>query len=244
MKKIIVAGPCSAESREQVMATAAGLHKIGVEVFRAGVWKPRTRPGCFEGVGHEALEWLEEVRATFGMRVATEINCARNVEQLVAHQIDIAWIGARTSVSPFVVDEIAQALAGTGIEVYIKNPVCPDVELWMGAIERLRLCGIEKITAVHRGFSQLDNDIYRNAPLWSIPLRLMREMPDVPMVCDPSHISGRRAYVEQVSAMALSLGMQGLFMETHCNPDEALSDAAQQCTPDDTGAMLARLGLL
>lgn len=243
-KPILVAGPCSAESFAQVMDTASQLSEAGIKIFRAGVWKPRTRPGCFEGVGIEGLEWLSEVKRRYGMKIATELNTAANAEHLLRHGIDIAWIGARTSVNPFIVEEIASALRGTDIEVYVKNPVCPDVELWMGAIERLHNAGIKKITAIHRGFSQYGKDIYRNVPLWTLPLRVMKEMPEIPMICDPSHIAGLREYVPQVSAMAMILKVNGLFIESHINPDCAKSDARQQLTPLDTASMLKELKLL
>lgn len=224
----IVAGPCSAESREQVMTTARQLSEAGIKIFRAGVWKPRTRPGNFEGIGPTALEWLREAKEKYGLRIATEINKAQNVQLLVDAGVDIAWIGARTTVNPFIVDEIADALGNTNMEVYVKNPVCPDPELWMGAIERLQRAGVKKITAIHRGFSQYGSDLYRNTPLWNIPLRLMRDMPNIPIFCDPSHITGRTEYVRQVCYMALQLGFGGLFVESHCCPHEALSDARQQ----------------
>jgi len=225
---IIVSGPCSAESFDQVMQTAKELSKGGVKIFRAGVWKPRTRPGSFEGVGVEALKWLKQAKDTYGLKIATEINVPSNVKYLVDYGVDIAWLGARTTVNPFIVDAIAKELVGTNIEVYVKNPVCPDADLWMGAIERLQRAGCRKITAIHRGFSQYGVDLYRNDPLWNIPLRVMREMPHIPMLCDPSHIAGKSEYVRPLSYMALQLGFQGLFVESHCSPHEALSDARQQ----------------
>lgn len=225
---IIVSGPCSAESREQVMQTAKELVAGGVKIYRAGVWKPRTRPGCFEGYGIQALEWLKEAKETFGLKIATEINIPSNVKYLVEYGVDIAWLGARTTVNPFIVDAIAAELAKTDIEVYVKNPVCPDADLWMGSIERILKAGCRKVTAIHRGFSQYGVDLYRNAPLWNLPLRVMREMPHIPMLCDPSHIAGKSEFVRVLSYTAMQLGFNGLFVESHCNPDSALSDARQQ----------------
>lgn len=227
----IVSGPCSAESREQVMETARLLSDGGIQIYRAGVWKPRTRPGNFEGVGVEALEWLSEAKAAYGLKIAVEINHARNVEHLVRAGIDIAWLGARTTVNPFVVDEIAGELGSSGMEVYVKNPVCPDADLWLGAIERVQRAGVKNIKAVHRGFCQYGADLYRNTPIWSIPLRIMREMPNIPMLCDPSHITGKAEYVRHVCYMALQLGFNGLFVESHYKPFEAKSDARQQLSP-------------
>lgn len=225
---IIVAGPCSAESREQVLTTAKELAAGGIKIMRAGVWKPRTRPGNFEGVGQQALEWLAEAKELYGVRIATEINWPSNVELLSKAGVDIAWLGARTTVNPFLVDEIACELGKTSMEVYIKNPVCPDVDLWLGAIERVQRAGVRKIVAVHRGFSQYGVDLYRNTPLWNIPLKVMHEMPGIPMICDPSHITGKAEYVRHVCYMALQLGFNGLFVESHCAPHQALSDARQQ----------------
>lgn len=242
--KIIVAGPCSAESREQVLCTAEGLAAQGVTVYRAGLWKPRTRPGCFEGVGAEGLEWLAEVKRTYGMQVATELNTARNADMLLKAGVDIAWIGARTTTNPFDVQDIADALRGCEIDVYIKNPISPDNQLWLGAIERIERAGIKgRIVAIHRGFCAWEKDIFRNNPIWSIPLWLKAERPELPVVCDPSHISGRAELVPHVARMALALGLDGLFVESHCNPVAALSDAAQQLTPDEIGRMLAELKL-
>ena len=226
------------------METAAQLHKGGIKIFRAGVWKPRSRPGTFKGMGVEALEWLSEVKKTYGMQIATEINSSANVENLVRYGVDIAWVGARTSVNPFAVEEIAQAMKGVDMAVYVKNPVCPDVELWMGSIERFLRVGMKDVKAIHRGFMQYGRDIYRNVPLWTLPMQVMKEMPEVDMLCDPSHITGKREYVEQISAMAMSLDMDGLFIESHFDPDNALSDSSQQLTPAATVKMLKNLKLL
>lgn len=240
--KIIVAGPCSAESREQVLETAAGLAAEGVTAFRAGLWKPRTRPGCFEGVGAEGLEWLAEARTAYGLRIATELNNARNADLLLKAGIDIAWIGARTATNPFDVQEIADALRGCAIDVYIKNPVAPDPALWLGAVERLERAGIRgRMAAIHRGFCSWEKDIYRNAPIWSIPLWLKEQRPDLPILCDPSHMGGAVRLVEPLARTAFSLGFDGLFVESHCNPAAARSDAAQQLTPAQFGALLRKL---
>lgn len=240
--KIIVAGPCAAESREQVLKTAEGLAGQGIKIFRAGVWKPRTRPGCFEGAGDEALEWLKEVKEKYGMRIATELNVARNADKLLKAGIDIAWIGARTSTNPFDVQDIADALRGCEVDVYVKNPVCPDNQLWLGAIERVEAAGIKgKIIAIHRGFCAWERDIFRNNPIWTIPLWMKAQRPEIPIVCDPSHISGAVSLVPKVAQMALGLGLDGLFVESHWNPKEALSDAAQQLTPEEMGDMLREM---
>lgn len=242
--KIIVSGPCSAESREQVLRTAEGLAAQGITAYRAGLWKPRTRPGCFEGVGAEGLEWLAEARNAYGMRIATELNAARNADLLLKAGMDIAWIGARTATNPFDVQDIAAALRGCNIDVYIKNPVAPDSALWLGAIERIERANIKgRIVAIHRGFCAWEKDIFRNNPIWSIPLWLKAQRPDLPVVCDPSHIAGQARLVPHVARMALSLGMDGLFVESHCDPSVALSDAAQQLTPDELGQMLRNLNL-
>lgn len=240
--QIIVAGPCSAESREQVLETAAGLAAEGVTAFRAGLWKPRTRPGCFEGVGAEGLEWLAEARTVYGMRIATELNNARNAELLLKAGVDIAWIGARTATNPFDVQEIADALRGCSIDVYVKNPVAPDPTLWLGAVERFERAGIRgKLGAIHRGFCSWEKDIFRNTPLWNIPLWLREQRPDLPILCDPSHIAGAARLVPHVARMALEVGLDGLFVESHCNPAEAWSDAAQQLTPAQFGTLLREI---
>lgn len=243
--KIIVGGPCSAESREQMLRTAEGLAAQGVPIFRAGLWKPRTRPGCFEGVGAEGLEWLTEVRTACGMRIATELNTARNAEHLLRAGVDVAWIGARTAANPFDVQDIADALRGCRIDVYVKNPVAPDPELWLGAIERIERAGIKgRVVAVHRGFCTWEKDIYRNNPIWSIPLWLREQRSELPIVCDPSHIAGRADLVPVVARTAMSLGLDGLFVESHCDPATALSDAAQQLTPEQMGGLLRDLELV
>ena len=242
--KIIVSGPCSAESRDQLLTTAEQLAAVGVTVFRAGLWKPRTRPGCFEGVGVDGIEWMTEVRTRYGMRIATELNSVRNTELLLKAGVDIAWIGARTATNPFDVQDIADALRGCHIDVYVKNPVAPDSALWLGALERLERANIKgRIVAIHRGFCAWEKDIFRNNPIWSIPLWLKAQRPDLPVVCDPSHIAGQAKLVPHVARMALALGLDGLFVESHCNPSAALSDAAQQLTPEEFGQMMQDLKL-
>lgn len=242
-KPYILAGPCSAESRGQVLATARALADGGVKMFRAGVWKPRTRPGGFEGVGILALEWLAEVKAATGMAVATEVATATHVDACIEAGIDILWIGARTSANPFAVQEIADALERHGVKpaVLVKNPVSPDLNLWIGAVQRVRDAGVERIGVVHRGFSAYGEKVYRNRPHWSIPFELRRLMPGIVMLCDPSHIAGRRDLVDEVARKAMAMNFDGLIIESHCNPDEALSDSAQQLIPADTLSMIAGL---
>ena len=241
MKMNIIAGPCSAESREQVLETARGLSLIGVKEFRAGVWKPRTRPGCFEGAGKPALEWLREVQADFGMKVCTEVALRSHAEACIGAGVDKVWIGARTTSNPFLVQELAETLAGTGIPVLIKNPVNPDLELWTGAVERFRRAGIEDVSLVHRGFSTFEKVRYRNTPDWQMALQMRARFPELPFYCDPSHMAGRREYIKEISQHALDLGLDGLMVESHCRPEKALSDAGQQLTPADLGAMLQSL---
>lgn len=232
-RPIIIAGPCSAESREQVLETAQQLSQSGVKIFRAGIWKPRTKPGGFEGVGKEGLSWLKEVKLKTGMLVATEVATAEHVAEAVTAGMDILWIGARTAANPFAMQELADALEGIDIPVLVKNPVNPDLELWIGALERLVNAGINNIGVILRGFSTYDQKIYRNLPLWHIPIELKRRYPNVTMFCDPSHIGGRRDLVAPVSQQAMELKFDGLMIECHCSPDEALSDAGQQITPED-----------
>ena len=238
---LVIAGPCSAESEEQVMAVASELKDKGVTLFRAGVWKPRTRPGCFEGVGQEALRWLQRVKCELDMPVATEVATAVHVEQALAAGVDLLWIGARTTANPFAVQEIADALRGVEVPVLVKNPVNPDVDLWIGAFERLYNAGVKRLGAIHRGFSAYGEKFYRNAPQWQLPLEFRRRMGDIPMICDPSHIGGKRELILSLSQQALDLDFDGLMIETHCNPVCALSDARQQVTPDELAAILAKL---
>jgi len=233
-RPMVIAGPCSAETEEQVLTTARELAKNGTKVFRAGVWKPRTKPGGFEGVGTEGLVWLQKVKQETGMYVATEVATRSHVIDAVNHSIDILWIGARTSANPFAVQEIADALNESGFEgpVLIKNPVNPDLELWIGAIERIYNAGIKKIGAIHRGFSSYDKKIYRNLPQWHIPIELKRRIPTLPLLVDPSHIGGRRELIASLSQQAMDLNYEGLIVETHCDPDNAWSDKEQQIRPD------------
>ncbi len=231
-RPIVIAGPCSAESEEQVMDTAKQLASRGVKMFRAGIWKPRTKPGGFEGIGVPGLAWLKKVKQETGMYVATEVANQQHVFEALKAGVDILWIGARTTVNPFAVQEIADALKGVDIPVLIKNPVNPDLELWIGAIQRIYNAGIRRIGAIHRGFSSYDKKMYRNLPLWHIPIELRRRMPEVPIICDPSHIGGKRELVAPLCQQAMDLSFDGLIIESHCNPDCALSDASQQITPD------------
>lgn len=231
---MIIAGPCSAETREQVLDTARQLAANGVKIFRAGIWKPRTKPGGFEGVGVEGLEWLKEVKAETGMYTATEVATRQHVEAALAAGVDMLWIGARTSANPFAMQEIADALADAkaDVPVLVKNPVNPDLELWIGAMERIYNAGIRRIGAIHRGFSAYGKHLYRNLPQWHIPIELRRRMPEIPIICDPSHIGGKRELVAPLSQQAFDMGFDGLIIESHCEPDCAWSDKAQQVSPD------------
>ncbi|WP_224996303.1 bifunctional 3-deoxy-7-phosphoheptulonate synthase/chorismate mutase type II [Cesiribacter sp. SM1] len=239
---LIIAGPCSAETEEQVLETARRIKSRNIaHVYRAGIWKPRTRPNSFEGVGKEGLGWLQKVKQETGMLVATEVANARHVAEALAYGIDILWIGARTSVNPFSVQEIADSLAGTNVTVLVKNPINPDFALWIGAIERLAQAGIKDLGAIHRGFSTDTTIAYRNTPKWNLALNFKKEMPEIPLLCDPSHIGGRRDVLKQLSQKALDLGMDGLMIESHIDPDKAWSDAKQQITPEVLGDMLHQL---
>ena len=238
----VIAGPCSAESADQVLATARELVKCPhVKAFRAGIWKPRTRPNTFEGVGEVGLDWLRAVKAETGLLTTTEVANAEHVELCLKYGIDILWIGARTTVSPFSVQEIADSLKGADIPVLVKNPINAELGLWLGAIERLHDAGLRKLAAIHRGFSTYVEMQFRNDPNWQIPIELERLLPDLPLICDPSHIAGNRQFIEPLSQMALDLGIQGLMIESHIDPDRALSDAKQQITPEELGRMLDRL---
>jgi len=240
----LISGPCSAESEEQLMHTATLLKATGrVDLLRAGIWKPRTRPGAFQGVGEIGLRWLSEVKKNLDIPVTTEVANAAHVELCLKYGVDVLWIGARTTVNPFSVQEIADSLRGVDIPVIIKNPLNPDLELWIGAIERLHEAGIDKIIAMHRGFSYYGKGLYRNKPMWEIPIALKSQFPELPVFCDPSHICGRRDILEQVAQKALDLGFSGLMLESHHNPDRALSDAKQQVTPSDLVSMLDRLNV-
>ncbi len=231
-RPFVIAGPCSAETEEQVMTTALQLASKGCHMFRAGIWKPRTKPGGFEGNGAAALPWMQQVKKETNMLTATEVATPEHVEQALKHDIDILWIGARTTANPFAVQAIADSLKGTDVPVLVKNPVNPDLELWIGALERINGAGIKRLGAIHRGFSSYDKKIYRNLPMWQIPIELSRRIPGLPIVNDPSHIGGRRDLIAPLCQQAMDLGMDGLIVESHCNPDKAWSDASQQITPD------------
>ncbi|MBS1533659.1 MAG: bifunctional 3-deoxy-7-phosphoheptulonate synthase/chorismate mutase type II [Bacteroidetes bacterium] len=228
---LVIAGPCSAETETQVLQIAHELKDSDVRIFRAGIWKPRTRPGGFEGVGAIGLKWLQRAKAETGLLMAVEVANAAHVKLALEHDIDVLWIGARTTVNPFAVQEIADALQGTDKIVLVKNPVNPDLSLWMGGVERLHAAGIKKLGVIHRGFSTYEKTKYRNIPEWQIPIELQSRFPDLPLICDPSHITGKRDMIQEVSQQALDLNYDGLMIETHIDPDHAWSDAAQQVTP-------------
>ncbi|MGC9344900.1 MAG: chorismate mutase [Bacteroidales bacterium] len=240
-RPIIIAGPCSAETEEQVMATARELAAYGVKIFRAGIWKPRTRPNAFEGVGSEGLKWLKRVKEETGMITSTEVANVKHVYEALKNGVDILWIGARTSANPFAVQDIADSLRGVDIPVLVKNPVNPDAELWIGALERLNNSGITKLGAIHRGFSIYDKTLFRNDPQWQIPIELKRRIPNLTMITDPSHICGNRQLIYDVSQKAMDLNFEGLIIESHINPDKALSDAKQQVTPSALKEILDRI---
>ncbi len=230
---LLIAGPCSAETKEQVLKTARRLKTTGkVDILRLGIWKPRTMPGSFEGVGVEGLLWMQEAKEETGLPVTVEVAKASHVDRCLDFGVDVLWIGARTTVSPFAMEELAIALKGVDIPVMVKNPINPDLKLWIGGIERLRNAGISEIAAIHRGFSYLEEKYYRNRPQWQIPIALRQEMPDVPMICDPSHICGRRDILEAVSQKAYDLDFDGLMIESHITPDGAWTDSSQQITPE------------
>ncbi|MDO6389216.1 chorismate mutase [Pontibacter sp. BT731] len=241
-RPMVIAGPCSAESEEQMLQTALGLKKVkGVSVFRAGIWKPRTRPGSFHGVGNIGLEWLRTVKQETGLRTACEVANASQTEHALQQGVDILLIGAHTTVNPFLVQEIADALKGVHVAILVKNPVNPDLALWLGALERLHNGGITDLGAMHRGFSTLDSAPYRNHPKWEHALELRRQVPDLAMYCDASHIAGRRSLLRPVSQRALDLGYDGLMVESHHNPAAALSDAQQQIMPQELHMLLQAL---
>lgn len=231
-RPVVIAGPCSAETEEQVMETAKDLAKNGVRIFRAGIWKPRTKPGGFEGVGSVGLTWLQEVKKETGMLVATEVANKQHVEEALNAGVDVLWIGARTSANPFAMQEIADSLVGADVPVLVKNPVNPDLELWIGAMQRIYNAGIRQIGAIHRGFSAYGKHLYRNMPQWHIPIELRRRMPELTLICDPSHIGGKRELVSPLSQQAMDMGFDGLIVESHGDPDSAWSDKSQQVTPE------------
>lgn len=238
-KALIIAGPCSAETEAQTISTCEALAATGkVDMLRAGVWKPRTKPGSFEGVGAEALPWLMEAKRRTGLPISTEVATAKHIDEISAFDVDMFWIGARTTSSPFVMQEIAEALRGTDRPIYVKNPLNIDIELWVGAIERLAACGVKNIGLIHRGFSGYGSGVLRNAPMWHLALEMRRRFPDLPILCDPSHICGDRAYLADISQQAADLDFDGLIIESHISPETALSDASQQLTPSALAALL------
>lgn len=239
---LIISGPCSAESEEQTLQTALELNKISkVTVFRAGVWKPRTRPNSFEGKGEEALKWLQQVQKETRLKTAVEVAHPKHVELALKYGVDMLWLGARTVVNPFSVQEIADTLKGVDIPVMVKNPLNPDISLWIGALERINQAGINKMIAIHRGFDFFKKSPYRNAPMWELPIELKRKIPELPIIVDPSHIAGKRAFLFDIAQKALDLDMNGLMIECHRNPMEALTDAAQQITPSRLDEILGKL---
>lgn len=240
-RPFVIAGPCSAETEEQVMTTARQLANYGCHMFRAGIWKPRTKPGGFEGNGEKALPWMQQVKKETGMLTATEVATPEHVELALKYGIDVLWVGARTTANPFAMQALSDALKGTDVPVLVKNPTNPDLELWIGALERLNLAGIKRLGAIHRGFSSYDNKIYRNLPTWQIPIELHRRIPDLPIINDPSHIGGRRELIAPLCQQAMDLGFDGLIVESHCDPDKAWSDAKQQVTPDVLDYILSLL---
>ena len=240
-RPLVIAGPCSAETEEQLLNTARILAAEGIRIYRAGLWKPRTKPGGFEGVGEKGIAWMQRVKRETGMYTATEVATRQHVETALKGGIDLLWIGARTAANPFAMQEIADALRGVDIPVLVKNPVSPDLELWIGAIERIHNAGIRRLGAIHRGFTSIDKSLYRNHPMWAIPIELHRRLPSLPIFCDPSHIGGKRELIAPLSQQAMDLGFDGLIIEAHCTPDSAWSDKAQQVTPDALAYILRNL---
>lgn len=232
-KPLIISGPCSAESQKQVLETAHRLKKASIQIYRAGIWKPRTKPGSFEGIGEIGLKWLQKVKEETGMMVATEVANTTHVKDALAHNIDILWIGARSTVNPFTVQEIAEALKNTDKIILIKNPIHPDIDLWIGAIERFIIQGIKNIGVIHRGFSAYKNAPYRNIPNWKVALEFRNRFPNIPILCDPSHICGQKKGIYQIAQQALYCEYNGFMVETHCRPSEAWSDAKQQISPEN-----------
>ena len=243
-RPLLISGPCSAETEHQVMETARQLAKLNkVDVYRAGIWKPRTRPNAFEGVGTEGLKWLKRVKEETGLPTGTEVATQKHVYEALKFGVDVLWIGARTSANPFAMQEIADTLQGVDAMVFVKNPVNPDLELWIGAIERLQAAGIKRIGAIHRGFSAYEKTTYRNQPKWQIPIELRLRMPELPLLCDPSHIGGARAYLYEIAQEAMDLNYDGLMLESHIDPDNAWSDKSQQVTPPALLELLNKLVL-
>lgn len=242
-RPVLIAGPCSIETRENLIATAEQLKNSGIDYFRAGAWKPRTRPDQFEGVGSVGLKWLIEIKEITGLKVCTEVANFKHVYEALRNDLDMIWIGARTTSNPFAVQEIAESLSGVDIPIWIKNPVNPDLNLWIGAIERFLKTGHKKIGAIHRGFSMYHHDEFRNPPKWQIPIDLKREMPEIPIIVDPSHITGDKNRVAEISQLAMDLNFDGLMIEVHSNPANAWSDSKQQITPDEFIGLIANLRL-
>ncbi|MEM9855810.1 MAG: bifunctional 3-deoxy-7-phosphoheptulonate synthase/chorismate mutase type II [Bacteroidota bacterium] len=240
-KPWLIAGPCSAESFDQLRKTTLAVQKLGVKTVRAGIWKPRTRPNSFEGKGEEALKWIKAIKNEAEVEFAVEVASASHVELAMKYDVDIVWIGARSSVNPFLVQEIAEAMKGYDMPVLVKNPVNPDLDLWLGSIERLANVGVKKIGAIHRGFSAFKKSEYRNQPLWQIAIELKRVLPEIPLICDPSHIGGDSSMILDISQKALDLEYNGLMIETHPDPERALSDPKQQVTPEQLDYIMARL---
>ena len=240
-RPLVIAGPCSAETEEQVLDTARSLAAEGIRICRAGLWKPRTKPGGFEGVGEAGTAWLQRVKRETGMYTSTEVATREHVATALKGGVDLLWIGARTAANPFAMQEIADALRGTDVPVLVKNPVSPDLELWIGAIERIYNAGIRRIGAIHRGFTSIDKSLYRNHPMWAIPIELHRRLPRLPIFCDPSHIGGKRELIAPLSQQAMDLGFDGLIIEAHCSPDCAWSDKAQQVTPEALAYIIRNL---
>jgi chorismate mutase len=241
-RPLVISGPCSAETEEQVMQTAQRLADTGkVDVLRAGIWKPRTKPGLFEGIGVKGLPWLAQAKKVTGLPIAVEVATAKHVQDALNFDVDILWIGARTTVNPFSVQEVADALRGTNVPVLVKNPINPDLELWTGALERLQKVGVKEIGMIHRGFSNYGNTEFRNAPMWHLPIEMKRRFPEMLLVCDPSHICGNRQNLQSVSQKSIDLDFGGLMLESHIDPDNAWSDAKQQVTPERLSEMLDAL---
>ena len=241
VRPLVISGPCSAESEEQVINTATDLQRRGVQIFRAGVWKPRTKPGGFEGVGEPALPWLVRVQKELGMLVATEVATPAHVQAALRYGIDVLWVGARTVANPFAMQELADSLRGVDVPVLVKNPVSPDLELWIGGLQRLNGAGVKRLAAIHRGFSSYEHHVYRNRPLWHIAIELHRRIPELPILCDPSHMGGHRELIAPLCQQAMDLGYHGLMIESHCCPEKAWSDAEQQLTPAGLSDILQRL---
>ncbi|MCL2743740.1 MAG: bifunctional 3-deoxy-7-phosphoheptulonate synthase/chorismate mutase type II [Planctomycetaceae bacterium] len=240
-RPLVIAGPCSAENEDQMLETARQLKQCGIKIMRAGIWKPRTKPGGFEGVGTAGIPWMRKVKEETGLYTATEVATPAHVHEAIKGGIDVLWIGARTMVNPFAVQELAEALRETTMPVLVKNPVNPDLELWIGGIERLYRCGIKKLAAIHRGFSTYEKTAYRNEPFWQVPIELRRRIPNLPIFCDPSHISGNRELIAPLCQQAMDLGFDGLMIEAHCCPEKAFSDVSQQVAPEQLNTILSNL---